>query len=432
MKREKNMGILVSQALAVLPEGMSHRVGRHDLYVEGTDIVGIDEAPEGFVASEVIDGSRRLAIPGLINAHTHTYMSMMRNIADDLSFSDWLFGAIVPIEDRLVPEDAYWGSLLAQVEMIRSGTTCFNDMPMFVDQIARATRESGMRAVLARGLQGDDYDRDDFRLAQTMAARRDNADCGRLTFALGPHAPYTCGPDYLRMVADVAREEGMLVHIHIAEAQSETDGIAERYGCTPVEYVAQSGLFDSPTIAAHCVRVSESDRAILAGHGVSVVTNPASNMKLGNGFAPVPEMIGAGINVCLGTDGAASNNAQNMFRELGLLALIHKGTHDTPQCISANEAFRMATRNAAAALGLPTGSIEVGKRADLVLLDLDAPSLTPLNNAVAALAYSANGSEVTDVIVDGKPVMRNRELLTIDEERVRFEIGRVCTRLVLA
>ena len=426
------MGILIKNALTVLPGEAGDAAARHDLYLEGTDIVGIDEAPAGFAAAETIDGTRRLAIPGLINAHTHTYMSMMRNVADDLAFTDWLFGAVVPIEDRLEPEDAYWGALLTQVEMIRSGTTCFNDMPMFVDQIARATRESGMRAVLARGLQGDDYDRDDFRLAQTMEARRDNADCDRLTFRLGPHAPYTCGPDYLRMIADVAREEGMGVHIHIAEAQSETDGIAEKYGCTPVEYVARSGLFDSPTIAAHCIRVNESDRQILAENHVSVVTNPASNMKLGNGFAPVPELMAAGVNVCLGTDGAASNNAQNMFREMGLLALIHKGTHDTPQCVSAAETLAMATHNGAVALGLPTGTIEVGKKADLVLLDLDAPSLTPLNNAVAALAYSANGSEVTDVIIDGRPVMRNRELITIDEERVRHEIARVCGRLGLA
>ena len=302
-------------------------------------------------------------------------------------------------------------------------------MPMSVDQIARATRESGMRGVLARGLQGNEYDRNDFRLAQTMEARRENADCDRLTFLLGPHAPYTCGPDYLRMIADVALEEGMRVHIHIAEAQSESIDIWKQYHCTPVEYVRDTGIFEAPTIAAHCVRVSESDRAILAQYGVSVVTNPASNMKLGNGFAPVPELVEAGVNVCLGTDGAASNNAQNMFRELGLLSLIHKGVHDTPQCISADEAFDMATTNAAKALRIPTGSLEVGKKADLAMLDLNAMSLTPLNNAVSALAYSANGSEVTDVIIDGKWVMRNRELLTIDEERVHFEIARICKRL---
>ncbi len=426
------MGILINNALAVLPDGDGYAAGRHSLYLEGTIIAGIDTKPEGFVANETIDASRRLVIPGLINAHTHTYMSMMRNAADDLAFTDWLFGTVVPIEDQLVPEDAYWGALLTQIEMIRSGTTCFNDMPMFVDQIARATRESGMRGVLARGLQGNEYDRNDFRLAQTMEARRENADCDRLTFLLGPHAPYTCGPDYLRMIADVALEEGMRVHIHIAEAQSESIDIWKQYHCTPVEYVRDTGIFEAPTIAAHCVRVNESDRAILAQYGVSVATNPASNMKLGNGFAPVPELMAAGVNVCLGTDGAASNNAQNMIREMGLLALIHKGTHDTPQCVSAAETLTMATRNGAAALGLNTGSIEVGKKADLTLLDLDAPSLTPLGNPVAALAYSANGGEVADVVIDGKIVMRNRELLTIDEERVRTEIARICARLGLA
>lgn len=423
------MGMLIQNVLAILPNGDGHATGRHDIYIEGSEIAAIDDAPKGFSADEVIDGTRRMAIPGLINAHTHTYMSMMRCAADDLPFTDWLFGTVVPIEDRLEPEDAYWGSLLTQIEMIKSGTTCFNDMPMFVDQIARATRESGMRAVLARGLQGDAYDRDDFRLAQTMQARRENADCSRLTFRLGPHAPYTCGPDYLRMVADVAREENMGVHTHIAESQDESDNMLRDHGCTPVEYMRAAGIFEAPTIAAHCIRVNESDRAILAEHGVSVATNPASNMKLGNGFAPVPELMAAGVNVCLGTDGAASNNAQNMFREMGLLSLIHKGTHDTPQCISADEVLRMATRNGAKALGLSTGSIEAGKKADIALLDLDAPSLTPLNNAVADLVYSANGSEVTDVIIDGAAVMRNRELTTIDEARVRAEIARICRRL---
>jgi 5-methylthioadenosine/S-adenosylhomocysteine deaminase len=426
------MGILIKNTLAMLPSEDGHAAGRHDLYVEGADIAGIDEAPEGFVASETIDGSRRLTIPGLINAHTHTYMSMMRNVADDLSFPDWLFGTIEPIEDRLKPEDAYWASLLSQIEMIRTGTTCFNDMQMHIGQTTRAVTESGMRAVICRGLVGGEYDLDERRIREALEERDAFASCDRLTFRLGPHAPYSCGPDYLRGVAEVARREGMGIHIHIAESQSETDNMWKDHHCTPVEYVRDAGIFELPTIAAHCIRVSESDRAILAEHGVSVVTNPASNMKLGNGFAPVPELMAAGVNVCLGTDGAASNNAQNMFREMALLALIHKGTHDTPQCVSADEVLDMATRNGAAALGLPTGSIEVGKKADLVMLDLDAPSLTPLGNPVAALAYSANGSEVTDVIIDGKPVMRDRALLTIDEQRVHHEIDRICKRLGLA
>ena len=426
------MGTIIANTLAILPDGTGHAAGRHDIFIEGSDIVGIDETPEGFSADEVIDGSRRLTIPGLINAHTHTYMSMMRNVADDLSFTDWLFGTIEPIEDRMEPEDAYWASLLGQIEMIKSGTTCFNDQQMHIGQTTRAVVESGMRSIICRGLVGGERDLDERRIREALRERDAFAGCDRLTFRLGPHAPYSCGPGYLRGVAEIAKREGMGIHIHIAEGQVESDNMLRDHGCTPVEYVRDAGIFEMPTIAAHCIRVSESDRAILAENGVSVVTNPASNMKLGNGFAPVPEMVAEGINVCLGTDGAASNNAQNMFREMGLLALIHKGTHGTPQCISADEVLDMATRNGAKALGLNTGSIEVGRKADLALLDLGAPSLTPLNNPVAALAYSANGSEVTDVIIDGRTVMRDRELTTIDEERVRCEIARICERLGLA
>ncbi|MBQ9003766.1 MAG: amidohydrolase [Eggerthellaceae bacterium] len=426
------MGLLIRNTLAVLPAGIGHATGHHDLYLEGGDIAGIDEAPEGFTPDEVIDGTRLLTIPGLVNAHAHTYLSVMRNAADDLAFNDWLFGTIVPLESHLAPEDCYWASLLSQAEMIRSGTTCFNDMQMHAGQTSRAVVESGMRAVVCRALASVSYGRDDQRIAEALRERDEFACCDRLSFLLGPHAPYSCGPDYLRMVADRAREEGMGIHIHLAESQGESVRIWAQHHCTPVEYVRDAGIFDVPTIAAHCTRVNASDRTILAEHGVNVATNPASNMKLGNGFAPVPELMEAGVNVCLGTDGAASNNAQNMFREMGLLALVHKGSHELPRCISADDALRIATRQGAKALGLPCGSIEVGKKADLALLDLDAPSLTPLGDPVAALAYAVNGSEVDTMIIDGKVVLRHRELTTIDEERVRFEVARICERLEMS
>ena len=428
---EVSLGLLIRNTLAVLPAGDGHAAGRHDLYIEGSAIAAIDEVPEGFTSGEVIDGTRLLTIPGLVNAHAHTYMSVMRNAADDLAFDDWLYGTVVPIERRMEPEDSHWGSLLSQAEMIRSGTTCFNDMQMHVGHMARAALESGMRAVICRGLAGDAYDRDGERITEALRERDEFAGCDRLTFCLGPHAPYTCKPEYLRMVADVAREEGLGVHMHIAESQLESMFVWAWYQCTPVEYVRDAGIFDVPTVAAHCTRATASDRAILAEHGVSVATCPASNMKLGNGFAPVPELMEAGITVCLGTDGAASNNAQNMFREMGLLALVHKGAHQLSRCVSADDALRMATRGGAKALGLPCGSIEVGKKADLALLSLDAPSLAPLGDPVAALVYAANGSEVDTVIIDGKVVLRHRELLTIDEERVRFEVARIRDRLGL-
>ena len=288
-----------------------------------------------------------------------------------------------------------------------------------------------MRAVICRGLVGGDYDKNDIRLQQALEEMEEGRECDRLTFRLGPHAPYTCGPDYLRMVADVAKEKGLGIHIHLAESVTESENMRKDHDCTPIEYALNAGIFDVPTIAAHCVQMTENDIKILADHNVSVVTNPASNMKLGNGFASVPEMMAAGINVCLGTDGAASNNAQNMFREMGYLSMIHKGTHATPQCVGAPEVFRAATINGAKALGLNTGSIEKGKKADLAILRLDVPSMMPNNNLLAALCYSANGSEVDTVIIDGRIVMEGGELKTIDEERVYSEIRSMCSRLGL-
>ncbi len=427
------MGILIKDALAVLPEGGSDKVGRHSIYIEGDKISAIDKEPEGFRADTVIDGKDSLVIPGLINAHTHTYMSMMRNCADDLSFTDWLFNTVNPIEDQLTGEDAYWGSLLGQIEMIKSGTTTFNDQQMHIHNTTRAVKETGMRAVIGRGLVGDKADRGDRRLKEALEEMEDAALTDRLSFFLNPHAPYTCGKEYLKMVADVAKEKKLGIHIHLAEGQVESDNMLKDHNCTPTEYVRDAGVFDVPCIAAHCIRVNDSDIQILKDNNVSVVTNPVSNAKLGNGVAPVPGLLKAGVNVCLGSDGAASNNAQNMFREMNLEALIHKAVNGTPQCVGAAEVFRMATINGAKALqlGSITGSIEAGKKADLAILDLNVPSMVPNNNLIAALSYSANGSEVDTVIIDGKVVMEHREMKTVDEERVYHEIRNICKRVGL-
>ena len=325
------MGILLKDILAVLPEGEKDIIRKADLYVEGNCIVSIDKEPEGFQAEKIIEGKDRLAIPGLVNCHTHSYMSFMRNVADDLSFMDWLFGTIDPIEQKMTDEDTYWGACLAIIEMMKSGTTCFNDMQMNIHQTTRAVKESGMRAVICRGLVGSgDDEGGQMRLRQAFEERDAAKDCDRLSFMLGPHAPYTCDEGYMRIVSEEARKNHMRIHVHLSESESEIQQIKERYGCSPIEMAERNGLFDVPAIAAHCVQITESDMEILKAKGVSVVTNPASNMKLGNGFAPVPEMLQRGINVCIGTDGAASNNSLNLFHEMSLLALIHKGVKRTP------------------------------------------------------------------------------------------------------
>lgn len=428
------MGILLKNILAVLPEGEKDVIKETDIYIEESRIAAIGEEPEGFVADKVIEGKDKLAIPGLINCHTHSYMAFMRNVADDLSFMDWLFGTIDPIEQQMTDEDTYWGACLAILEMMKSGTTCFNDMQMNIHQTTRAVKESGMRAVISRGLVGSGNDEaGQIRLAQAYEERDAAKDCDRLTFMLGPHAPYTCDDGFMRIVSEEAKKNNMGIHVHLSESVSEIGQIREKYGCSPIEMADKNGLFDVPAIAAHCVQITESDMDILKAKNVSVVTNPASNMKLGNGFAPVPAMLEKGINVCLGTDGAASNNSLNMFHELSLLTLIHKGVGKTPQCISAKEGFRIATINGAKALGLDkeTGSLEVGKKADIAILNLNTPSLTPRNNLIAGLSYSANGSEVETVIIDGRITMDNRKVLTMDEELVYKKVNDIIVRMGL-
>lgn len=428
------MGIVLKNILAVLPEGEKDVVKETDIYIEGSRIAAIGQKPEGFMEEKVIDGKDRLAIPGLINCHTHSYMSFMRNVADDLSFMDWLFGSIDPIEQKMTDEDTYWGACLAIIEMMKSGTTCFNDMQMNIHQTTRAVKESGMRAVISRGLVGEgDNEAGQMRLSQAYEERDAAKDCDRLTFMLGPHAPYTCDDAYMRIVSEEAKKNHMGIHVHLSESESEIQQIKEKYGCSPIEMADKNGLFDVPAIAAHCVQITESDMDILKEKNVSVVTNPASNMKLGNGFAPVPRMMEKGINVCLGTDGAASNNSLNLFHELSLLTLIHKGVNRTPQCVSAREGLRIATINGAKALGLEkeTGSLEAGKKADIAILDLNTPSLTPRNNLIAGLSYSANGSEVETVIIDGKVTMENRKVLTLDEELVYQKINEIIVRMEL-
>ncbi len=426
------MGILLKNIKAIVPDGNDIAVKETSIYIENDRIAAFDKEPAGFKADKVIDGKDRLAIPGLINAHTHSYMAFMRNVADDLSFMDWLFGAIDPIEQQMTDEDTYWGACLAIIEMMKSGTTCFNDMMMNIRQTSRAVKESGMRAVICRGLVGSAED-DGGRIEQTYKEKEYCSDCDRISIRFGPHAPYTCKDDYFRRISDEAKKTGMGIHVHLSESMSEIETIRKDYGCSPIEMADKNGLFDVPCIAAHCVQIDDNDMDILAKKGVSVVSNPASNMKLGNGFAPVPEMLEKGINVCIGTDGAASNNSLNMFHEMSLMALIHKGSHKTPVCVGAKEVFKMATINGAKAIGLgnETGSLEVGKKADIAILNLKTPSLMPNNNLIAGLSYSANGSEVETVIIDGRITMEDRKVLTLDEDTVYSKVNEIISRMGL-
>lgn len=424
------MNISINNIEALLPDGVH---GNCSVYIEGNSISGIGIPPESFRADKIIDGRGKLLIPGLINSHTHSYMTVFRNYADDLSFHDWLFGKILPMEDKLSGIDCYWGTLLGIMEMLSTGTSCFLDMYIFPNTVTEAVCQSGMRAVLSRGLTGGvtDVGGGERRIREAISDIESCAGNNRISFMLAPHAPYSCDEGYQREVAAAARELGVGIHTHLSESRRENDEILEKYGCTPTELMARTGLLTAGTVAAHCVHLTDGDIKIFRDRGISVATNPVSNLKLANGIAPVPELLEAGVNICIGTDGPASNNSLNMIREMGYAALLHKGVTGNPEMMGAEEVLKMATRNGAAALGLGdiTGEIAVGKRADVTIIGLNKPNMLPHNSAVSALVYSANGSEVETTIVDGEILYDRGQFPTIDADRVIFEAENVCRKI---
>jgi len=421
------VNILIKDILTVLPD----EVKTCSVYIGGGVIKSIDTEPEGFLADKTIFGTDKMLIPGLINAHTHAPMTVLRNCADDLLFDDWLFGRIFPLEEKLTEDDIYWGTMLANIEMIRTGTTSFIDMYDFMDAMVRAVDETGMRAVLSRGLLDVSGPADgEKRIGAALDAIERHKGHARVNFMLAPHAPYTCSEGFQRTVAQEAKRLDLRIHTHISEGLVERENIHKQYGSTSIELMDKNGLIHDKTVAAHCVHLSDNDIKTMAEKGVTVVTNPVSNLKLANGVAPVPKMLKAGINVALGTDGAASNNTLNMFRELAMLSVIHKGINHDALAVTAKEGFSIATKGGAKAMGRDDlGEIIPGNVADLAILDLNRPNMQPVNNPLSSLAYSTYGTEVETVMVGGKILMENREFLTIDADRVYHEVSKICDRI---
>ena len=396
-------------------------IAEGDICISGDTITAAGTQPEGFTADKIIDGSGKFAIPGLMNCHAHSYMSLFRNLADDLTFEDWLFGSIMPREDMLTPDDAYWGAMLSCAEMIKSGTVCFMDMHMFPIKCAEAAKTLGMKAVMTRGLTGPDRTEKDAirRYNEHMQEMEQFKDDPLISFKLGPHAIYTCGRDYLEFLIEKAKETKQEFHIHLSETLNEVTNCYKEHGKSPVEYLDELGFFDVKTAAAHCVHLSEHDMDILAEKNVSVIHNPKSNLKLANGIAPIPHLMEKSINICIGTDSQASNNTLNMFTEMNYAALLHKGTTGIPTVCTAREVLDFATVNAAKALGFEkSGAIASGNKADIAILDLDRPEFYPRNDLTAALVYSANGSEVDTVIINGDIVLEKGRLTKFDEEEI--------------
>ena len=386
-----------------------------------------DEIP----CTNVIDGRNKFATPGLVNAHTHASMTLLRSYSDDKSLMDWLQKDIWPVEDKMIREDIYWGAKLAAVEMIRGGTTAFADMyGPCMEEVAKVVDESGLRGSLSQGLIG--FVKGDERLAKNISLYKNfhGTSDGRVTVMFGPHAIYTCNPDYLKKVAVEASKLGAEIHMHMNETQTEINDCIKNYGKRPFEVVLETGLFDNGTLAAHCVWLSDSEIEIIKRKKIRVAHNPGSNMKLASGIAPVTKLLSEGITVALGTDGASSNNNLDMLEEIRLATLLAKVSTLDPLTIPAAQAITMATEYGANALGLKNiGRLEEGYKADIVLWDMNGVDWQPNYNPTSLLVYSANSSSADTVIVNGKILMQNRELKTLDEEKVIAEFKNCVNRL---
>ena len=370
-------------------------------------------------ADFVIDGDGAIALPGLVNTHTHAAMTLLRGYADDMILQDWLSQKIWPLEAHLTGEDVYWGTRLACLEMIRSGTTAFNDMYFFMDEAARAVEGAGIRAVLSYGfidLFNAEKRENECRATEKLAARIRTLNNPRITAAAGPHAIYTVSPEGLKWCAEFAKEQKIGIHIHLSETEKEVTDCVAQHGKRPAAHLDTCGILTPRTVAAHCCWLDEPECALLAIRGTTASHNPASNMKLATNRAmPCHRLMAAGANVSLGTDGCASNNNLDMFEAAKTAALLQKFFWNNPTLLPAPDALRMATANGATALGLPTGTLAVGMPADIVLVATRAACNTPLHNATSNLIYSCSGGAVETTICNGRVLMLNREILGEEE-----------------
>ncbi len=376
-----------------------------------------------FEAKTVIDAKGGIILPGLINGHTHAAMTLYRGLADDLPLMDWLNNYIFPLESKLNADFVYTGSLLACAEMIMSGTTTFCDMYIFEGETARAAKATGMRCIVGEVLY--DFDSPNYgpvanglRYTESLIEKWHNDPL--ISVAVEPHALFTCSPGLISAANELALKYNVPLIIHLAETENELLYVKEKYGKRPVEHLRSLDILGPHLIAAHCVHLNEEDIALLSENRVKVIHNPESNMKLASGIAPVPDMLSSGIIVGLGTDGCASNNDLDLFSEMDTTAKLHKIDTMDPTVMDALTVLRMSTIEGAKALGISniTGSLEKGKKADIIIIDTNKPHLIPLYNPYSHLVYSAKGSDVSHTIINGRLVMAERRLLIMDIDDV--------------
>ncbi len=429
------MAILIKQASYVVRS--ADRVERDtDILIEGPRIAAVGQMPPAETDGlQVIDGRGRAVIPGLVNAHTHLYQNFLKGLSDDIGLVAWCNATLYPLAYAI--HQAHWGrgdeacgyhwATLSALEMIRGGVTCCIDMNMNMDSVFRGWQECGIRGVGAVALADRwlpaalQYDQAASRQDALRLARNWHAAHPRIETVLAPSTPFLCSRELLLWARDRAEELGIGLQIHLAETRYEVEQVYQESGQTPVAYAHGLGLLKPGTTAVHCVHMTDAEIDLLAESGATVVHCPKSNLKLGSGIAPVAKMLRRGVPLALAADGAASNDLLDMFEETRMAALLHKGVGEDPTAITGRQAFRMATEGGARAAGIDAGAIDPGKLADLAILNLDQPHLVPLHDIVNALVYCARASDVETTIIDGQLVMRDRVLLTLDEEKVRHE-----------
>jgi len=418
---------LISGGTILVMDDKDHTIRNGAVAIEGEKIIAIGEKEDienRYTASEIINGKDSLIMPGLVNCHNHAPMTYFRGLADDLELMDWLNNYIFPAEAMFVDEEfSYLGALLACAEMIKSGTTTFCDMYIFEDEVARAAKMAGIRCLLGEVLF--DFPSPNFKTAEEGLKYSEFliqkwVNDPLVNIMLEPHALYTCSFNLLRESKKLADKYGVYLGMHYLESMSERETLKEKHGKSPTHFLRDMGYLSERFIAFHCVYLKEEDMRIFADYGCKAVHSPESNMKLASGVAPVPEMIRAGVTVGLGTDGCASNNNLDMFQEMDTAAKLHKVAKLDPTVMDAKTVVRMATCEGAKALGMENivGSLKPGMKADIIIINLNKPHLTPLYNEYSHIVYSMNGADVDTVLINGKVVMKNRKLLTLHEDQI--------------
>ena len=423
------MSILIKDSL-IISQDKGRKVKKGDIYIEDDVIAEVSERIST-EAEYVLTG--KMVMPGLINTHTHLPMTLMRGYGDDLTLEEWLTTRIWPIESKLNEGMIEAGTRLALLEMIATGTTTCNDMYFFEDTIARTCKKMGMRCFA--GFSIIDFDTPEMKKEMLLPEcekfiRKWRGD-ELIKPVVAPHSTYSCSPETLQKASELAEKYGTMLHTHCSETRKEVYDVVERYGARPLEQLERNGMLTEKTMLAHCGWITKEEVRQIARAGACVSHNPVSNMKLATGgFTPLPELFDAGACVTLGTDGAASNNKLDMFETMKFAALIHKHHRWDAQIVTAQQTLDMATVNAASYLGINAGSIEEGKKADLICLDMDMPNLAPMHNPISHAVYAASGFNVSSTIIDGRAVMLEREFPYFDKQKIIEEAEKAKEKLV--